>query len=615
MIGRLIERSHDKKEGAWGPLLLLRTGLMDTISLELLVESSKVLNSTLDVDVLLSLTYDLVQAAVGCETCSLGRLSEKGDKMEILMAFGKAGPEVSDMRLTIDESQGVMGKVVRSGRVVVTNDPVDLAGCLDVLDRTFAVEKRSSLGVPLLRGGEVIGAVEAVNKEDGDFTEADVEIMTALAELIAIALDNARLYGAMRRESKQRELLFDVGTRVSSTLDLNEVMELILDSLRQVVDFDAGGVYIVGNEPTEIECVTARGYEPDMADRVELKFGEGVVGWVARNVEPVIIDDVGKDPRYLNARPPTRSEIVVPLKAGSKIVGVINLESDLPAGFGQEDLLLIQTFGSQAAISIEQAKLHMELLEKRRLKDQVELARHIQQTFLPDRLPDIPGYRISAINLPSDEVSGDYYDVIDIGDNQWGLVIADVFGKGIPAALVMASFRASLLAEIRNNYSISTIMNKVNRLIWESVEPERCVTACYGVLDAGRSVFTYSNAGHLYPMVIGPRGTERLAAGGMLLGVVDESKYEQERVHLRPGDLLLLFTDGLTEAENAGGEAYGEDRLADSARGLMHLPCDDIVRGIHQAIIEFSGGSLIDDFTMLAVKAEQEVGDAGQESP
>jgi sigma-B regulation protein RsbU (phosphoserine phosphatase) len=96
---------------------------------------------------------------------------------------------------------------------------------------------------------------------------------------------------------------------------------------------------------------------------------------------------------------------------------------------------------------------------------------------------------------------------------------------------------------------------------------------------------------------------------------VDESKYEQERVHLRPGDLLLLFTDGLTEAENAGGEAYGEDRLADSARGLMHLPCDDIVRGIHQAIIEFSGGSLIDDFTMLAVKAEQEVGDAGQESP
>jgi len=281
---------------------------------------------------------------------------------------------------------------------------------------------------------------------------------------------------------------------------------------------------------------------------------------------------------------------------------VLNLESDFVGAFTAEDLALIQAFGSQAAISIERAVLHAEMIEKRRLEDELELARRIQRTFLPEVLPDLPDYEISAINFPSEEVSGDYYDLIRITPRQWGLVIADVFGKGIPAALVMASFRASLLAEIRNNYSIGTIMAKVNRLIWESVEPEHCVTACYGVLDVEENVLTYSNGGHIYPLVVSKGGCRRLAAGGLVLGVAEEYSYEEERVHLAPGDLLLLFTDGLTEAENERGEPFGDERIGEIARSALDLPCHDIVQRLYGEIASFTGGVLADDFTLLAVK-------------
>jgi sigma-B regulation protein RsbU (phosphoserine phosphatase) len=573
---------------------------MDRKSLEFLVGASQKLNSTLDVRELIELISDLIIAAVGCEVCSLARLGEKGEKIKVLLGLGEVGERVSG--LIIERDKGIMGRVVSTGGHLIVNRADEISGYRDAIDEALRIPKRNSLAVPLIRGGEVLGALEAVNKIDGDFTERDAEILTALSEQIATALDNARLYGLITREVRERELLYQVGMRISTSLDLEEVLNLILHSIRELVDYHAGGIFLVDRDTMQITRLTAIGYEPAMEHRLELKFGEGIVGWVAKNVEPVIVGNVTKDERYLNARYATRSEIVVPLTIDDKIVGVLNLENDRVDAFSDEDLYLLKTFGSQAAISIERAKLHREILEKRRLEAEIELARRIQVTFLPDVLPEIPGYEVSAINIPSEEVSGDYYDVICVAPGQWGLVIADVFGKGIPASLVMASFRASLLAEIRNNYAISTIMKKVNRLIWESVEPERCVTACYGVLDTKAKVLTYSNAGHLYPILVRRGEVHRLDKGGLLLGALEGGAYEEGRVHLRPGDLLLFFTDGLTEAEDASGDPFGEDRLIEFARSVIDLPGPDVVERIHRRISEFSGAKLADDFTLVTLK-------------
>ncbi|HVP58703.1 MAG TPA: SpoIIE family protein phosphatase [bacterium] len=575
---------------------------MDKDSLEFLVEASKILNSTLDLDTLLSLVYDLVVSAVNCETCSLGKLDEKSDRIRILIGFGKSRADLANPILA--RGEGVIGQVVATGGSLVANDATELARYRDPLGEALKIVKRTSLGVPLMRGGHVRGAIEAINKDSGEFTSHDLEVLSSLAEQIAIALDNATFYETSQREANHRRLLYEVGVRISSSLDLGEVLNLILDCLRQAVKYDAGAMFLVDPETVGMMRLATAGYDPADEKLLEIKFGEGLVGWVAKNGESVIVDDVSKDSRYIKSRAATKSEIVAPLFADEKIVGVLNLESDRIGAFTEEDLALIKAFGSQAAISIERAILHAELMEKRRLEDELDLARRIQMTFLPDVLPEIPGFELSALNLPSEEVSGDYYDIIRISPGQWGLVIADVFGKGIPASLVMASFRASLLAEIRNNYAIRTILAKVNRLIWESVEPERCVTACYGVLDTKAGVLTYSNAGHIYPLLISQGGVRSLTKGGMLLGAIREVAYEEERIHLRSGDLLLLFTDGLTEPENERGEPFGENRIADIARSLLDLPCAEIVSRLHEEILKFTHGMLTDDFTMLAVKVK-----------
>ncbi len=575
----------------------------DRKSLEVLLEAGKILNSTLEVQALISLVYDLILASVDCETCSLGRLREKGSEISVLMAFGKSGEEVSG--LMIDRGVGVMGTVVETGDPLVLNDPDSIRQYADRIDQRFGFEKRSCVSVPLLRGGEVIGALEAINKEEGHFTGHDVEMLTDLAEQVAIALDNARLYERVRREVREKELLYEVGQRISSSLDLEEVLDLIMDCLGEVVAFAAGGIFVVDPDTREIASLATMGYEQGMEERVHLKFGTGVVGWAAKNREPAIVDDVSKDPRYINARPETSSEIVVPLFADDKIIGVINLESDEVGAFTEDDLELMKAFGSQAAVSLERAKLHAQILERRKLVDELEVARQIQKTFLPEVIPDIPGYDLSAINIPSEAVGGDYYDIIPISEGQWGVAIADVFGKGVPAALVMASFRASLLAEIRNNYMINAILRKVNRLIWESVEPERCVTACYGVLDAESGIFTYSNAGHCHPIIIGRKGIRRLDKGGILLGAIANAEYREERVYLQPGDVVLFFTDGLTEAEDVYGDAFGEEKLIETARSLAGRPGSEIVKRIHQAVHEFASGHLGDDFTLLVIKVKE----------
>ena len=219
---------------------------MDKDSLEFLVEASKILNSTLDLDTLLSLVDDLVVSAVHCETCSLGKLDEKSDRIRILLSFGKRRADIANP--TIEKGGGVIGQVVATGRPLVINDAGELNQYPDPLAEALKAAKRNSLGVPLMRGGHVRGAIEAINKDSGDFTPHDLEVLSSLAEQVAIAIDNATFYETSQREANHRRLLYEVGVRISSSLDLGEVLNLILDCLRQVVKYDAGGMFLVDPE-------------------------------------------------------------------------------------------------------------------------------------------------------------------------------------------------------------------------------------------------------------------------------------------------------------------------------------------------------------------------------
>jgi sigma-B regulation protein RsbU (phosphoserine phosphatase) len=459
------------------------------------------------------------------------------------------------------------------------------------------------LTLPLRRGGEPVGAV-TLHQPARAPSDEEIGFLYELAAQLAIAVGNARVYSEAMREKVENQLLLELGTKISASLDSHQLLEQILDLVFQVVRYDAAGIYLVDKQTQWITRQALRGYEADRDEAVRLKVGKGLIGWVAKTGRGAIVPDVASDPRYVNAREQTRSEMVAPIRIGSETIGAFNLESDEVDAYESEDMELLMAFAAQAAVAIERTRLHEEVLEMRRLEEEVTIGQRIQRSFLPDRNPEVRNYDVAGANFSSDLVGGDYYDFVRIADNHLGIVVGDVSGKGLAAALIMASFRASLIAEIRNNYAIRTIISKVNRLLWESIEPDRFVTALYGVLDVESRRFTYVNAGH-NPALICRAGGEhfdQLDATGPLLGTFDTATYKERTAEIRPGDLLVLYTDGVTEAMDATGELFGEERLKAVMREVRGESAVVALRRIWDAVKAHRNQALDDDMTIVVVK-------------
>src|SRR3989440_3644692 len=266
-------------------------------------------------------------------------------------------------------------------------------------------------------------------------------------------------------------MLLDITKTISRSLDLDEVLNLVMDTLDSLVPYDAAGIFLVkcvdeskvaqGEEPCVFQAEAVRGYDIDELTHLHLKLGEGLLGQVALSSEPINSPDVRKNPNYINARSETRSEMVAPIISNTEVIGVFDLESDELNAYSDDDLQVLMLLASQVAIIIEKVMLHEQAIEKQRLETQLEIARQVQLELLPAKDPQLEGFDISAYNFPTEEVSGDYYDWVRIYDDQIGIVIADVSGKGVPAALLMAFLRASLRAATHIGYAPHISMSKV----------------------------------------------------------------------------------------------------------------------------------------------------------
>lgn len=568
---------------------------------KLLLHAGRMLNTTLDYEELMKLILELAIQATGAEAALVSRIDKDVDEMRI--RFFRCG-EDSVKYFKLHKGKGIIGWVAEHQEPVIANDlESDERFCQEFED-TLGVKFRSALVVPLIGRGRMIGVVEAINKADGNFDEIDLDTLIGLANQFAVAIANANLYREAKRRATEQRLLYEVSKTLSSTLSIDEVLKQIIDSLRKVVGFDAGCVSLINEEKSEVSAVYSEGYDSADDEYLKLKIGQGLVGWVAETGEAEIVPDVSKDDRYISGHPDTKSEIVAPIKIDGRILGVFNLESNKSSAYDQSSLNLITAFASHAAISIERAILHDKMLENKRLEEQLKIARQIQLSFLPDRDPDMDGYDISGVNIPSGEVGGDYFDFIKIIDNQTGIAIADVSGKGVPASLIMASYRASLIAEIRNNYAIRTICKKVNSLMYESVEHGNFVTAFYGVLDSKNDIFTFSNCGHNQPILLRSDGTvEYLKEGGLALGIVSDTDYEERPILLQSGDLIIFYTDGVTEVNNNSGNEFGYKNLIKAIKNYRSFPAREIQKKIIAGIKDFASDKhVFDDLTMIILK-------------
>jgi sigma-B regulation protein RsbU (phosphoserine phosphatase) len=384
---------------------------------------------------------------------------------------------------------------------------------------------------------------------------------------------------------------FRVSSLINSSLELDEVLNHIMTTSRQILSADACSLMLVDEQTQELVFEVAQGPVADQLNRgLRLQKGQGIAGFVFETGEPLLIEDAYQDSRFhrefdLQTGYRTHSILCVPLKVKDRIIGVSQVINRLDGKpFDAEDKETLALLCTHAAIAIENARMHRALLRKQQMESDLAFATNIQLSFLPQEAPEIEGFRFKAHYQAAREIGGDLYDFIPLDEGRLGILIGDVSGKGVASALYMARLTSDFrLLAIRHKEPTSLIEHINNRLSERSCRGI-FVTLLYMVLDGAERKLTYVNAGHI-PPVLWNHGADRFevvkTVGGPPLGIMGDRGYPSGVLQLEPGDCVLLSTDGLIEAKRAEGERLGWERVEAAMRGG-----DSRVEGVYHRVVQ-----------------------------
>jgi phosphoserine phosphatase RsbU/P len=406
------------------------------------------------------------------------------------------------------------------------------------------------------------------------------------------------------KQLKEFVLLHSVTQKINSILDFDKLLEEVVGDIIQAFGYCRSAILLIDEKANELEIAAVRGWTKNFhikGDR--FKIGTfGMTGHVAETGETYYAPDVSKDKYYQVSEDSTKSEVDIPLKYHGRVIGVFNVQHSELDAFPPERIELLEALAGNISIAIENARLfRKERLENKRVSDELNEARRIQLNLFPKESPTIPGFKIVGTGLPCQEVGGDWYDYINLKDGRLGIVLADVSGKGIGAALLMSSARSVLRLIAQTNDSPGEVLRQVNNILLNDFQTTQFITLIYAILDPGKRTLNFANAGHLYPLYVNSsEGKFLKTSAGIPLGISDSS-FTDCSIEFSKGSRLILYTDGLTEAMDDTSEEYGMDRLKDH-----FSKTSSSIQTIQEEIKVFTKGSQFsDDFTIVIIEAER----------
>ncbi len=410
----------------------------------------------------------------------------------------------------------------------------------------------------------------------------------------------------LRRAVAELTILNELASAIDSTMNTEEIMNLIVQKAIKAISVEQGAIMMITEQAPSPMKTLIRGMDAS-SQGIPYRLGVSLTGWMLKNQKPLLIEDFSTDERFRGVKVESvqiRSVLSVPLKVKDKMIGVINLINKKGGTFTVDDQRLVGIIASQSAQVLENARLYEEEKRLQRMERELQMARDIQQSLLPKENPTLPGAEIAGLSRPAREVGGDYYDFIELGNDRLGVVIADVSGKGVPASLLMSNIQATLRVQAVTSASTKDCIAEANTALHKSTEPDKYATLFYGILDTVGKNFTCTNAGHNPPMLISQDGTcRRLETGGIVLGMLAQMPYQEEHIHLKSGDLLLMFSDGITEAMNDREQEFGEEKLIELLVKNRALSPEPLLKIIVAEVSEFTGAvPQQDDMTLVAIK-------------
>lgn len=412
----------------------------------------------------------------------------------------------------------------------------------------------------------------------------------------------------LRRQIRRLERLVEAGRALNATLDLGELFGVILAIVTEQTRAERASLFLLDPKRQELWSLVAQGL-----GRVEIRLpaGKGLAGWVAQSGEVLLIQDAYADPRFdpsvdKASGYTTRNLLVAPVRdKEGRVTGVIQLLNKGGEGFGPDDIDFLQDISAPAAIALENARLHEESLVRQRLEKDLQLARTIQRSLLPEEPPRMEGFEIAVRYEASQQVGGDYYDFIRLSNETVMVVVADVEGKGAASAMVMSNVQATLHTLARHVHSLEGILFNLNERIIESTRSGKYMTMFLALIDMPRRGLHYINAGHVAPLLVRESGVTPLSASSPVVGLLPGARYRRGHVQLLPGDIVVACTDGITEAAGASEEEYGAERLGLEVQARRGKGAAQIVDELFAQILDHSQNATHpDDKILMALKVQ-----------
>lgn len=410
----------------------------------------------------------------------------------------------------------------------------------------------------------------------------------------------------LRRAVEELSILNDLSRAIGASLNSEEIIQTIIRRSLRAVNAEQGVITLIDDQNQDTMKTLVR-TTVSSGDHQPYHFSQSLLGWMQLNKKPLLIQSPAQDERFrgITWESSIRSVLCVPLMVKSNLIGVLTVynrkDSD---SFSENDQRLLAIIAAQSAQVVENARLYEKEKDLVRMQEELRLAARIQQELLPKKPPTVPGYDIYGTTRPAQVIGGDYFDFVHIDDGHIGICIGDVSGKGLPASLLVSNLQATVRSHAMQNLPPKELVRKGNKVLFQNTSPEKFATFFYAVLDTKEHVLHVSNGGHDHPFLFNKQGEHRrLKTGGIPLGMFEDFPYEEEEIPLEPGDLLVMYSDGITESMNALEEEFGETRLLNTLQKYRDASSTELIANITQATRAHAGDTpQMDDMTLVVLR-------------
>jgi len=591
----------------------------DIDSLRTLMQLNRIINTTLDLQSLLEQIMAAAKALLRSEASSLLLIDEKTQELYFNVVETTPGKEsiLKEIRLPI--GIGVAGIVAKTGEILIVNDAPNDRRVFRKADEMTSFKTRNILAVPIKVRDRIIGVLEVINSvRKTDYDQNDLSLLQSMAEQAGIAIHNRALIDSLQTanvslEQRIRELtvINKISQFISKNFDYNitEILSKTVRIVSEILDVRRVSIFLHDEARSTLRMVHATGIPTEQLEGIESPLTGKVMGHVFRTGQSLLIEDLNQHPelgRFKRLRYATRSFVCIPLIVKNKIVGVMNL-ADRKDGrsFQKSDQQIIETISNQVSESYENSLFYKEVLEKQRMEKELEVANAIQQHILSKEFLNFEGVDVVATSIPASEIGGDFYDCLRIADGQYGVYIADVSGKGVPAALFMALSHSIMKIVALNERAPAATLSQANRFILSDSKNGMFVTLFYCFIDINQKFVHYGCAGHNEQFYYDSRAgkLELIKTKGIPLGVAEGATYPQGTLSVTKGDFLVLFTDGVIEALNKDNEQYGIQRLQSVLSRCTDRSALEILGAVQEDVKQFCGAvKQFDDLTLFVIK-------------